>query len=105
VFGSPSSLRADEETLIVELGTRYLRIGLSGEGSPKATLSSGPSDQRRTGDFTTWLQHASREEDANASPNDQWSTRYENWAPDIRSMDLGLVADKLERAMRDALCK
>ncbi|KAH6676173.1 actin-domain-containing protein [Plectosphaerella plurivora] len=103
-YGSPSSLRADEETLVVELGTRFIRIGLSGEGTPKATLSSGPAEQRRTGDFTSWLQHVRLDDGTKSPPDERWSSRYENWAPDIRSMDMGLVADKLERAMRDALC-
>src|SRR5438105_535982 len=50
-FGSPSSLRAEEDVLVAELGARRLRVGFAGDALPKAVIDFGPDHQRRGGDF------------------------------------------------------
>lgn len=101
-FSSPSSLRADEETLVIELGSRYLRLGFAGDSAPKATLRSGTEEQRRAGDFTTWLRRESDGHPPRWPSGPEWSSSHEIWRSDQPSPDLGLVSDKLERALRDA---
>lgn len=96
-FASPSSLRAEEDTIVVELGSRRLRVGFAGDPSPKATVEFGPDQARRLGDFRHW------------DPNNQqrqaltpWGDDHELWRLDLRGLDLGLVADRLERGLREA---
>ena len=103
-FGSPSSLRADEDLIIVEFGTRKLHIGFAGDAVPRGTVWFGPDQQRRVGDFRAW-EGTHRDDWQKRAANDQWGRDHELWQPDIRGLDLGLVGDKIERAMRDALTK
>ncbi|KAH7311674.1 putative actin protein RO7 [Stachybotrys elegans] len=97
-FGSPSTVRADDDVIIIELGSRYLRVGFAGDSSPKATLSCGPEHQRRAGDLRSW--QGQRRQGVNA-----WSEEHEMWRYDVRDLDLGLVEDKLDRLLRDAFTK
>ncbi|GAB1313626.1 hypothetical protein MFIFM68171_03836 [Madurella fahalii] len=103
-FGSPSSLRADEEIIIVEIGTRKLQVGFSGDVAPRGCVWFGPGQQRRIGDFRDW-QAGYRYDWRSAASGGQWGRDYELWQPDIRGLDLGLVGDKIERAMREAFTK
>ena len=34
-----------------------------------------------------------------------WGEGYELWKPDLRGLDMGLVGDKLDRAIREAFTK
>src|SRR5688500_8443712 len=53
--GSPSgSFRTDDEYVIMEVGARYVRGGFPGESAPRCTLSFGPDEQRRVGDYRQW---------------------------------------------------
>ncbi|KAE9365973.1 actin-like ATPase domain-containing protein [Stipitochalara longipes BDJ] len=100
-FGSPSSLRAEEDTVILELGSRYLRAGFAGDAVPKAVINFGPEEQRRAGDYSRWevgYARGRREEKS-------WGETHELWRPDLRGLDLGLVGDKIDRAVRDAFIK
>lgn len=103
-FGSPSALRAEEETVIIELGSRYLRAGFAGDALPKAVINFGPEEQRRAGDYRRW----GVDYDKSAGKNLQgksWGEAWELWTLDVRGLDLGLVGDKLDRAVRDAFTK
>lgn len=99
-YGSPSAVRADDDVVVIELGSRHLRAGFAGDAHPKTTLRCGPEDQRRVGDFRSWQDHA---------PGDtvglDWSRENEFWRHDLREIDLGLFQDKLERAVRDAFTR
>src|ERR1700709_1405071 len=53
-YGSPSALRAEEDCVVIELGSRYLRAGFAGDATPRAFLSFGPEEQRRPGDYRRW---------------------------------------------------
>ncbi|KAI1762782.1 actin-like ATPase domain-containing protein [Hypoxylon sp. FL1150] len=103
-FGSPSTLRADEDVVILELGSRRMRLGFAGDATPKRTVSFGPEQQRRAGDFRAWdaTYQADWRRRASGKP---WGTDNELWQLDMRGQDLALVGDKLERELRDAFTK
>lgn len=103
-FGSPSALRAEEDCVVIELGSRYLRAGFAGDAVPKAVLDFGPEEQRRAGDLRRWETDyiGSRQKNIH---DKSWGESYELWRPDLRGLDLGLVGDKIERAIREAYTK
>ncbi|KAK0626937.1 hypothetical protein B0T14DRAFT_534987 [Immersiella caudata] len=103
-FGSPSSLRAEEDLLLIEFGTRKLHIGFAGDAVPRGCVWFGPDQQRRVGDFRVW-QMDYRDEWAKRESDSEWGKSHELWQPDVRDLDLGLVEDKIERAMREAITK
>ncbi|KAK0612829.1 hypothetical protein B0T17DRAFT_498750 [Bombardia bombarda] len=100
-FGSPSSLRAEEDILIIEFGTRKLQIGFAGDAVPRGSIWFGPDQQRRVGDFREWQADYHHDWRKGAS-GDRWGKDHELWQSDIRGFDLGLMSDKLERVLRDA---
>ncbi|KAK2590153.1 hypothetical protein QQS21_012164 [Conoideocrella luteorostrata] len=97
-FGSPSTIRADDDFIILELGSRFIRAGFAGDSQPKACLTCGPEQQRRVGDFRTWL-------GPNSGNSGKWASDYEIWRYDLRDVDLGLFQDKLGRLLRDAFTR
>ncbi|KAI0803370.1 actin-domain-containing protein [Xylaria sp. FL0064] len=104
-FGSPSSSsRVDDDPIVIELGSRKLRIGFAGDAAPKRIVAFSPEQQRRTGDFREWEpDFASRWR--NRASGKPWGADHELWTLDIRGQDLALVGDKLERELRDAYFK
>ncbi|KAH6851292.1 hypothetical protein B0I37DRAFT_397239 [Chaetomium sp. MPI-CAGE-AT-0009] len=103
-FGSPSSLRADEEIIIIEFGTRKLQVGFSGDSVPRGCVWFAPDQQRRAGDFRAW-QTDYRYDWKAAAAGGSWGKGHELWQYDVRGADLGLVGDKIERALREAFTK
>jgi hypothetical protein len=103
-FGSPSALRAEDDVVILEFGSRYLRAGFAGDAVAKAVIDFGPEEQRRAGDYSRWevgydkYLRGRRDEKS-------WGEAHELWRPDLRGLDLGLVGDKIDRAIRDAFTK
>ncbi|KAI9796506.1 MAG: hypothetical protein M1835_003840 [Candelina submexicana] len=105
VFPSPSaSFRTEEEALVLEIGSRFLRVGFAGETAPRRVFSFGPEEQRRAADYRRW--------GANHQPFrrkrrrfEAWGEAHELWSMDLRRVDLGLVGDKIERALREAYTK
>ncbi|KAK1761247.1 hypothetical protein QBC47DRAFT_397220 [Echria macrotheca] len=100
-FGSPSSLRAEEDLILIDFGSRKLQVGFAGDAVPRGSIWFGPDQQRRVGDFRIWQADYKNDWKKRASGR-QWGRDYELWRPDVRELDLGLVADKVERAVRDA---
>ncbi|KAF1809308.1 actin-like ATPase domain-containing protein [Eremomyces bilateralis CBS 781.70] len=100
LYGSPSSLmHRDENFLVLEFGSRYLRVGFGGEHAHRVAMTFGPEDERRVGDFRPWL--PGYREDGPVSLEAQgWGNEYELWDMDTRELDLDLVRDKIERAVR-----
>ncbi|KAI4730324.1 actin-like ATPase domain-containing protein [Aureobasidium sp. EXF-10728] len=93
-LGSPgASYRAEDDTLVYELGSRCFRAGFAGDSAPRCIIPFGPDQMRRLNHFTTST--TSRYE------ND-WAKDWELWDLDVRNMDLGLIEDKIERAVRSA---
>ncbi|KAH6673054.1 hypothetical protein B0J14DRAFT_592287 [Halenospora varia] len=103
-FGSPSALRAEEDCVIIELGSRYFRAGFAGDAVPKAVVDFGPEDQRRAGDYRQWKTGYEKEWRKRIQGK-EWGEAYELWRPDLRELDLGLVGDKIDRALREAFAK
>jgi hypothetical protein len=99
-YGSPSTVRADDDIIVIELGSRFIRAGFAGDSTPKAILQCGPEQQRRVGDFRAWQQPSEQRK-----PGQAWATENEIWRHDLRTIDLGLVHDKLDRLLRDAFTK
>lgn len=97
-FASPSTLRAEEDTIVIELGARFLRVGLAGDALPKAKLEFGPERRRRAGDFR---QETTRRPATEGRLGEDW----ELWAMDLRGRGLGVVGDRIESALREAFTK
>lgn len=104
-YGSPSALRAEDETIVIELGARNLRVGPAGDALPQAVMGYGPEEQRRAGDYRRWDNGYEKDWRNRKLACDHWGEEYELWKLDLRNMDLGLVGDKLERAVREAYTK
>lgn len=99
-FSSPSSLRAEDEVLIIEFGARKLRAGFAGDAVPKAAVGFGPEGARRVGDFRRWEVGY-----VDGWRKRGWGEEHELWRADVRGLDLGLVGDRLERGLREAFNK
>lgn len=104
-FGSPSALRAEEETIVLEVGTRAVRVGFAGDANPKAILRPRPEDHRRVGDFTTWSTYPDTDRSSSQLPEQDRRFAHEIWTTDIRASDLGLVEDRIDRIIREAFNK
>ena len=103
-FSSPSiSYRNEEESLVFEFGSRHLSAGFAGETSPKCTLGFGPEESRRVGDYGRWLPGYKRI--VRKQKEEDWGREHELWRMDLREVDLGLVKDKIERAVREVYTK
>ena len=103
-FGSPSALRAEEDCVIIELGSRYLRAGFAGDAVPKAVIDFGPEKRRRAGDYRKWETDYDKTWRKRIKER-EWGEAHELWRLDLRGLDLGLIGDKIERAMREAFTK
>lgn len=89
---------------MIEFGSRKLRVGFAGDAVHKTTVEFGPEQQRRVGDFRAW--HASYRDDwTRRETGSKWGSEHELWKLDLRGLDLGLVADKIERGLREAFTK
>ncbi|KAH8712102.1 actin-domain-containing protein [Phaeosphaeriaceae sp. PMI808] len=101
-FGSPAggSFRTEDEYVVIEIGSRFVRGGFPGESSPRCTLPFGPDQQRRVGDYRQWDPEFANKRRKPKSDHD-WGQEYELYRMDLAKVDLGLVEDKFERAMRE----
>ena len=105
-FNSPSiSYRvAEEDPIVFEFGNRHCSAGFAGESAPRCRLGFGPEESRRVGDYRKWLP-AYGNTRRKMIRIDVWGDDYELWRMDVRGLDLGLVGDKIERAVREAISK
>ncbi|KAL8813175.1 MAG: hypothetical protein Q9223_007107, partial [Gallowayella weberi] len=104
-FSSPSlSYRAEEEVLVFELGARHLSAGIVRESNPRCRLGFGPEDSRRVGDYRAYYPEF-QDRPRKRKRNYKWGEDHELWRMDLRDLDLGLVEDKVERAVREAYTK
>ncbi|KAK8107632.1 uncharacterized protein PG998_009645 [Apiospora kogelbergensis] len=104
VFGSPSSARAEEEIIIIELGCRKLRIGFAGDSTPKRFVAFDAEHDKRAGDYRAW--GPGYEQDwRKRTAGKAWGSGHELWQLDIRGQDLALVGDRLERVLRDTFTR
>nr|OQO21703.1 hypothetical protein B0A51_11552 [Rachicladosporium sp. CCFEE 5018] len=100
-FGSPggSYLREQEEVLVWELHQRYISVGIAGESRPRGVLrfGYGVTDGRRVGD---WRGVDGDDGVGVDESSAKWAREYEVFRADVTGLDLGLVEDVLERAVR-----
>lgn len=104
IYGSPGGYRTEDEYIVLEVGARFLRGGLPGESTPRCTLSFGPDEQRRANDYRQWdpdHHHQRRKQ----RRGEEWGQSHELYSFHLNKVDLGLVEDKFERAMREAFNK
>src|ERR1700760_1660583 len=97
LYASPSAaFRAGDENLVIfEIGSRFLRVGFAGEGAPRHILSYSPDQQRRVGDYRQYApDYESRSR--KRKRGEDWTSGYELWQPDVRDQDLNLLRDRLE---------
>lgn len=101
-FGSPGGFRSDQEDVVIyEIGPRYFSAGFGGESRPRCIIPFDPDSARRVGDYRQYDQgHASRMRPYRL--REEWAASYELYHNDLRDVDLGLVEDKLDRALRTA---
>ncbi|OKL63349.1 hypothetical protein UA08_01537 [Talaromyces atroroseus] len=104
-FGSSSSplssFRNEEDAIILELGARSLRAGFEGDSAPMCTVGFGPEESRKAGDYRGFLRSKGPGNTPDPLDAEEWVKSYELWRMDLREVDLGLVEDKVERAIRD----
>lgn len=104
-FSSPSlSYRAEEEVLVFELGARHLSAGIAGESNPRCRLGFGSESGRRVGDYRLYYPEY-LDRPRKRKRDYSWGEDHELWSMDLRGVDLGLVEDKIERAVREAYTK
>lgn len=104
-YSSPSaSYRNEEETLIFEIGARHICAGFAGENSPRCSLGFGPEESRRVGDYRRWLP-GFEDRRVRKRTSYEWGEDHELWRMDLRELDLGLVEDQIERAVREVYSK
>lgn len=99
-----SSFRQEEDSVILEIGSRWLRAGFEGNSTPMCTVGFGPEEARRVGDYRGWIRSGSQDaQKGKIRPTnvEEWSKHHELWRRDIRGLDIGLFEDKLERAIRE----
>jgi actin-related protein len=101
-YSSPgSTFRQEEDAVVIEIGSRGLRAGFEGEAGPQCTITFRPEESRRIGDHRGWAPgRTSKEEKI-----DDWGKQHEIWRMDLSHFDLGLMEDKLERAVREVYNK
>lgn len=101
-YSSPgSTFRQEEDAVIIELGARGLKAGFEGDAGPQCTITFGPEESRRVGDYRGWAPGRNSTEDQIHS----WGNGRELWRMDLAHFDLGLMEDKVERAVREVYNK
>ncbi|KAK3056989.1 hypothetical protein LTR09_002027 [Extremus antarcticus] len=100
-FGTPGgSFRIEqEENVIYELGARHLSAGFAGESKPRCIHRFTPEGGRRVGDYRD-CDPGYRRKRRRLGSKEDWGEEHELYRCDLRAVDLGLVEDKLERAVR-----
>ncbi|KAM0718460.1 hypothetical protein Q7P37_005530 [Cladosporium fusiforme] len=101
-LGSPGALsREPEEHVVYELHPRYLSAGFAGEGKPRCVHRFGlqTADARRVGDYREFM-GGPKPPSSRRRSSDQWSANYEIFRAEVRKLDLALLSDRLERAVR-----
>lgn len=102
LYGSPGSFRTDEDNVLVfEFGARYMRAGFAGESAPRCTVAYHPDQGRRAGDYSHYAP-GYENRPRKRKRGQGWADGYVLWKPDVSTVDLGLVEDKIERMVRTA---
>lgn len=101
-FSSPgSTYRQEEDAIIIELGSRYLRAGFEGDSGPQCVIPFTKESSRRVGDYRAYAPGYR----PSPASFEAWAKENELWRQDLGDVDLGLVEDKLERTVREVYNK
>ena len=101
-YSSPgSTFRQEEDAIIFELDPRYLKAGFEGESGPQCAIAFHPDQAKRVGDYRVYLPSYKKSQTCLEGA----AHEHELWRNDLKDLDLGLVEDKLERAVREAYNK
>ncbi|KAK3699287.1 hypothetical protein LTR37_016530 [Vermiconidia calcicola] len=101
-FGSPGSFRTEqEEHVVYELGARHFSAGFAGESRARCVLHFTPDMALRAGDWRSCEPGYERRR-RKVRREEDWGQEFELYRCDLRTLDLGLVGDKLERIVRTA---
>ena len=104
-----SSFRHEEDAVVFEVGSRWLRAGFEGESGPLCVVGFGPEERRRVGDYRAWLRNGIEDEKGSrrkrAKKAEDWASEHELWKMDLRDLDIGLIEDKIERCIREVYNK
>ena len=101
-YGSPGALSRDPEELVIyELHPRSLSAGFAGESRPRCVHRFGYhlGDARRVGDFREFSKKPGKKVQRNKD-DESWSQPNELYIANVRDLDLALMSDRLERAVR-----
>ncbi|KAK5095187.1 hypothetical protein LTR70_003655 [Exophiala xenobiotica] len=101
-FSTPGSTYGKEEdAVIIELSQRCLKAGIEGESHPQCRYDFKPTNAKRLGDYRQWLPSYTKPRES----LDGWGEGYALWENDLKDFDLGLLGDKLERAVQEVYNK
>lgn len=101
LFGSPGgSFRTEDDYVVIEIGSRFVRGGFPGESTPRCTLPCHPDSQRRIGDYRQWDPDSGQTR-RKLKRGQEWGQEFELYRMDLSHLDLGVVEDKFERIMRE----
>lgn len=99
-YSSPSLVgRSADDPVILEFGARVLKAGFAGDSSPLYFLDFGTLEQQRAGDYRQW-EYNREGQLLNQKRTKQEIESYGLWPLDLRAADLGLIGDRIERALR-----
>ncbi|KAF1931123.1 actin-like ATPase domain-containing protein [Didymella exigua CBS 183.55] len=105
LYGSPSgNYRTEDEYVVLEIGSRFVRGGFPGESAPRCTLPFDPDRQRRVGDYRPYDPEYSQKR-RRRRKGQAWGEDQELYRLDLTKVDVDLVGDKFERAIREAYTK
>jgi len=97
-FSTPGSTYGKEEdAVIIELSPRYLKAGIEGESHSQCRYDFKPASAKRLGDYRQWLPGHTKSKES----FERWGEGYVLWKNELKDVDLGLVGDKLERAVQE----
>ncbi|EME46142.1 hypothetical protein DOTSEDRAFT_70217 [Dothistroma septosporum NZE10] len=102
-YGSPGTFRPEQDDVVIyELGARHFSAGYAGESKPRCILPFTPDGSRRREDYRQYDMEYVRET-RRFRVQQPWAEGHELYRTDLRDSDLGLVEDKLSRALRHAI--
>ncbi|KAJ4405866.1 hypothetical protein N0V91_004975 [Didymella pomorum] len=105
LFSSPSgNYRTEDEYVVLEIGSRFIRGGLPGESAPRCTLPFGPDRQRRVGDYRQYDPEYNKKRRRRRKEK-EWGEDQELYRLDLTKVDMDHVGDQFERAIREVYTK
>ncbi|KAJ8110722.1 hypothetical protein OPT61_g6507 [Boeremia exigua] len=120
LYSSPGgNYRTDDDYVVLEIGSRFVRGGFPGESAPRCTIPFGPDKQRRVGDYRQYdpgygqrrrQRKIAREPDEHDDVFEMrklqhWGEDHELYRLELSKIDMELVGDKFDRAMREVYTK